>query len=302
VSDPAIAQPVFGRLLTAMVTPFRADGSLDLEGAAALAEHLVEAGNDGLVLNGTTGESPTTSDDEKSALVRAVNDAVGDRAHVVAGVGTHDTEHSIHLAEQALKAGATGLLAVTPYYNKPPQSGLVAHFTAIADATDLPVMLYDIPKRTACEIESETLLRLSEHPRIVANKDAKGDLPGSSYVMANCDLTYYSGDDVMTVPLMSVGAVGVVSVIGHAATPRMRALVDAAAAGDFASALDIHRELLPVFTGMFRTQGVILAKAALTHLDLPGGPVRLPLVDATPDQVLQLVRDLAAGRVPGFIA
>lgn len=307
MSDPAPvyglpAEPVFGRLLTAMVTPFRGDGSLDIEGAAALAEHLVDAGNDGLVLNGTTGESPTTTDDEKSALVRAVNDAVGDRAHVVAGVGTNDTEHSIHLAEQALKAGASGLLAVSPYYNKPPQAGLIAHFTAIADATDLPVMLYDIPGRTGVAIASETLVRLAEHPRIVANKDAKGDLPGSSFVMANTDLTYYSGDDVMTVPLMSVGAIGVVSVVGHVASPRMRALVDAAAAGDFATARAIHRELLPVFTGMFRTQGVILAKAALAHLGLPGGTVRLPLVDATDGERAQLLRDLASGHVPGFAA
>jgi 4-hydroxy-tetrahydrodipicolinate synthase len=292
----------FGRILTAMITPFRPDGGLDLDGAQRLATHLVDAGNDGLVLSGTTGESPTTTDAEKDALLRAVLEAVGHRAVVIAGAGSNDTAHSIELACAAEKAGAHGLLLVTPYYNKPPQSGLVAHFTAIADATALPVMLYDIPHRSGIPIETETLLRLAEHPRIVANKDAKGDLPGASAVMARSDLVYYSGDDALNLPLLAVGAVGIVSVVSHLVTGRLAEMVAAFQAGDVTRARDIHHELLPVFTGIFRTQGVILTKAALNTLGLPAGPVRLPLLDATPEQVAQLSLDLAAGGVAGFTA
>jgi len=284
----------FGRVLTAMVTPFTADGALDVDGAARLAEHLVDHGNDGLVISGTTGESPTTSDEEKERLLRAVVESVGDRAHVLAGIGTNDTAHSIELARAAEKAGASGLLAVTPYYSKPPQAGLVAHFEAVAGAAGLPVMLYDIPGRTAAAIETETLLRLAQHPQIVAVKDAKGDFSASAQVLARTDLTYYSGDDVSTLPLLALGAVGVVSVVGHVAAERIAAMVTAYAAGDPATALSIHRELLPLFTGFFRTQGVILTKAALGLAGLPGGPVRLPLVDATSAQVAQLRDDLAA--------
>jgi 4-hydroxy-tetrahydrodipicolinate synthase len=298
----ATAEAPFGRILTAMVTPFRPDGGVDLEGAQRLATHLVEAGNDGLVLNGTTGESPTTTDAEKDSLLRAVLEAVGDRAFVLAGAGSNDTAHSIELAYAAEKAGAHGLLIVTPYYNKPPQAGLVAHFTAIADATELPIMLYDIPHRTGLAIETETLLRLAEHPRIVANKDAKGDLAAASAVLARSELTYYSGDDVLNLPLLAVGAAGIVSVVAHVATPRLAEMVTAYRSGDVMRARDLHHELLPVFTGIFRTQGVILTKAALNHLGLPAGPVRLPLPDATPEQVTQLCRDLMAGGVAGFAA
>ena len=298
----ATADAPFGRILTAMVTPFRLDGGLDVDGAQRLATHLVDAGNDGLVLNGTTGESPTTTDGEKDTLLRAVLEAVGDRAWVLAGAGSNDTAHSIELAYAAEKAGAHGLLLVTPYYNKPPQTGLLAHFTAIADATELPVMLYDIPHRTGVALETDTLVRLAEHPRIVANKDAKGDLAGASAVLARSDLAYYSGDDVLNLPLLSVGAVGIVSVVAHVATPRLVELVSAYRSGDVTRARDLHHELLPVFTGLFRTQGVILTKAALNHLGLPAGPVRLPLLDATPDQVVQLCHDLAAGGVAGFTA
>lgn len=193
-------QTPFGRVLTAMVTPFTADGALDLDGAQRLATHLVDAGNDGLVVNGTTGESPTTSDAEKNDLVRAVREAVGDRAHVIAGVGTNDTRHSLELARAAEQAGAHGLLAVTPYYNKPPQEGLLRHFTAIADSTELPVMLYDIPGRSGVPINTETIVRLAEHPRIVANKDAKGDLGRASWAIARSGLAWYSGDDMLNLP------------------------------------------------------------------------------------------------------
>ncbi|MFI7278195.1 4-hydroxy-tetrahydrodipicolinate synthase [Streptomyces sp. NPDC049879] len=290
-------QTPFGRVLTAMVTPFTADGSLDVDGAQRLAAHLVDAGNDGLIVNGTTGESPTTSDAEKARLVRAVVEAVGDRAHVVAGVGTNDTRHSLELARAAEQAGAHGLLTVTPYYNKPPQEGLYQHFTAIADATGLPVMLYDIPGRSGVPITTETMVRLAAHPRIVANKDAKGDLGRASWAIATTGLAWYSGDDMLNLPLLSVGAVGVVSVVGHVVTPELRALIDSYTSGDVAKATEIHQKLLPVFTGMFRTQGVITTKAALDLQGLPGGPLRLPLVGLSADETAQLTRDLAAGGV-----
>ncbi|MEU3755568.1 4-hydroxy-tetrahydrodipicolinate synthase [Streptomyces olivoreticuli] len=290
-------QTPFGRVLTAMVTPFTADGALDLEGAQRLAAHLVDAGNDGLVVNGTTGESPTTSDAEKAQLVRAVVEAVGDRAHVVAGAGTNDTQHSVELARAAEKAGAHGLLAVTPYYNKPPQEGIFRHFTAIADATGLPVMLYDIPGRSGVPINTETIVRLAEHPRIVANKDAKGDLGRASWAIARSRLAWYSGDDMLNLPLLSVGAVGFVSVVGHLVTPELRALLSAYLDGDVAKATAVHQQLLPVFTGMFRTQGVITTKAALALKGLPAGPLRLPLVELSPEETEQLKRDLSAGGV-----
>lgn len=290
-------QTPFGRVLTAMVTPFTADGGIDLDGAQRLAAHLVDSGNDGLVVNGTTGESPTTTDAEKAQLVRAVVEAVGDRAHVVAGAGTNDTRHSAELARQAEAAGAHGLLLVTPYYNKPPQEGLYRHFTAVADATGLPVMLYDIPGRSGVAIGHETLVRLGEHPRIVANKDAKGDVAAASWAIARSGLAWYSGDDVLTLPLLSVGAVGVVSVAGHLVAAEAKTMIEAHLAGDVAKATAIHQSLLPVFTGIFRTQGVILTKAALELQGHPAGPVRLPLVGATPEEITQLRQDLAAGGV-----
>jgi 4-hydroxy-tetrahydrodipicolinate synthase len=291
-SDP---EHPFGRLLTAMVTPFGVDGSLDLEKAARLATYLVdEQGNDGLVVNGTTGESPTTSDGEKADLVAAVADAVGDRAHVVAGVGTFDTVHSIHLTEQAAKAGATGVLVVTPYYSKPPQAGLLMHFRAIADASELPVMLYDIPGRTATPIATETMLELAAHERIVAVKDAKGDLMATSRVLAETGLAYYSGDDGMTLPMLSVGAVGVVGTSTHFSGPGTKAMIEAYERGDVTSARALHRALLPIYSGIFRTQGCILVKAGLKLRGIDVGPVRAPLVDATEHEISHLRADLAA--------
>ncbi len=280
-----------------MVTPFHADGALDLDGAATLATCLVDAGNDGLVVNGTTGESATTTDEEKERLLRAVVEAVGDRAAIVAGIGTNDTRHTLELARAAEKTGVDGLLAVTPYYTKPPQAGLLAHFRAIGDATELPVMLYDIPGRAGVAIHTETLLRLSEHPRIVAVKDAKDDLGAASWVMSRSGLRYYSGTDVLNLPLLAVGATGFVSVVGHLVADRLAAMYAAFAAGDPAGALRIHNDLLPVYTGIFRTQGAILTKAALTLAGLPGGPVRPPLADATPAEITQLSADLADGQV-----
>jgi 4-hydroxy-tetrahydrodipicolinate synthase len=288
----------FGRVLTAMVTPFDADGELDLDGAARLAVELMDSGHDGLVLNGTTGESPTTSDAEKERLVRAVVEAVGDRAVILAGVGTNDTRHTVELARAAEKAGADGLLVVTPYYNKPPQTGLYEHFRTVADATGLPVMLYDIPGRSGVPIATETLIRLAEHDRIVAVKDAKDDLAASSVVLAATDLAYYSGSDMFNLPLLSIGAVGFVSVVGHLTGSRLRRLVEAYTSGATAEATALHRELLPVYEGIFRTQGTILVKAALALQNRPGGGVRSPLVPATPAQIEQLRMDLVAGGVP----
>ena len=290
----AVPRP-FGRLLTAMVSPFNADGSLDLDGAAALAAYLVdEQGNDALVVNGTTGESPTTTDAEKESLVRAVVEAVGDRARVVAGVGTNDTRHTIELAAAAEKAGAHGLLVVSPYYNKPPQAGLVRHFTAVADATGLPVLLYDIPHRTGVAIATETLVRLAEHDRIVGVKDAKGDLTATSWVTTRTDLAFYSGDDANTLPMLAIGGVGLVGTSTHFTGAATKQMIEAYDRGDHAAALALHRRLLPLFTGVFRTQGTILVKAGLNANGRPAGPTRPPLVDATADELAQLREDAAA--------
>ncbi len=293
----AAAAP-FGRMLTAMVTPMNADGSVDYPGAARLAEYLVaEMRNDGLVLSGTTGESPTTSDAEKDRLLRTVIEAVGDRAVIVAGVGTNDTAHSCELARAAERAGAAGLLVVTPYYSKPPQDALLAHFTAVADVTGLPVMLYDIPGRTGAPIATQTLQQLARHPRIIAVKDAKGDAGASSVVLASTDLVYYCGDDPLNLPWLAIGAAGLVSVHGHIVGDRLHEMIDAYRAGNVAGALKLHRELQPIYTGMTRTQGVITTKAALGLLGLPGGTLRLPLLAASAAEIEQLRTDLMAGGV-----
>lgn len=292
----------FGRMLTAMVTPMFSDGEIDYEGAARLATYLIdEQRNDGLVISGTTGEAPTTSDEEKDRLLRAVLEAVGDRATVITGVGTNDTRHSIHLAKAAERAGAHGLLAVAPYYNKPPQEGLIRHFTAIADATGLPVMLYDIPGRTGIPIAPESMVRLADHPRIVANKDAKDDIGATSWVMSRTDLAFYCGTDMMNLPLLSVGASGFVSVVGHIVGGDLHDMIDAYAGGDTAAATAIHRRLTPVYTGIFRTQGVITVKAVLDMFGLPGGVVRTPLADASAELRTLLREDLAAAGVKGPI-
>jgi len=290
-------QPPFGRLLTAMVTPFKDDLSIDWAGVEKLAAHLVSTGHDGIVVNGTTGEAPTTSDDEKIEIIKVVRNAVSGRAKVIAGAGNNETTHSVEQAEMAAKAGADGLLVVTPYYNKPPQAGIEAHFRAMADATDVPVMLYDIPGRTGMQIEPDTIVKLAAHPNIVALKDAKGDVASTSWVIKRCGIPVYSGDDILNLPLLSVGAVGFVSVCGHTVGADLRAMLDAWFSGNSEKALEIHQKLLPVYTGTFHTQGAILTKAALSMMGLPGGKVRLPLVDATPSQVSQLREDLRAGGV-----
>jgi 4-hydroxy-tetrahydrodipicolinate synthase len=288
----------FGRMMTAMITPMASDGSVDYDGAARLATYLVdEMRNEGLVVNGTTGEAPTTTDEEKERLIRVVLEAVGDRAKVVAGVGTNVTAHTIHLARQADQAGAHGLLVVSPYYNKPAQNALAAHFTAVADATELPVLIYDIPGRTAVAVATDTLVRLAEHPRIVGVKDAKGDLAATSQVLARSSLVYYSGDDMFNLPLLSIGAVGFVSVTGHVIGDRLREMIEAFIAGRNADARKIHLDALPVNVGLFRNQAAVLTKAALEMLLLPGGAVRGPLLPATAEERRQLREDLTAGGV-----
>lgn len=283
-----------GRLLTAMVTPFDVAGDLDLDAAVALASYLVdEQGNDGLVLNGTTGEAPTTSDAEKAELVAAVADAVGDRAVIVAGVGTFDTVHSIHLAGQAAKAGAHALLVVSPYYSRPPQDGLLQHFRAVADSTDLPVTIYDIPKRAGVAVETETMIALAQHEQIVAVKDAKGDVAASARVLAETDLAYYAGDDAMVLPMLSIGGAGVIGTSTHFSGAGTKALIEAYDRGDIAEALRLYRQLLPLYTGIFRTQGVILVKAGLSLQGRSAGPVRLPMVEATEHELSHLRQDLA---------
>jgi 4-hydroxy-tetrahydrodipicolinate synthase len=285
-------------MITAMITPMAPDGAVDYDGAARLAGYLVDdMRNEGLVVNGTTGEAPTTTDEEKERLLRVVLEAVGDRAKVVAGVGTNVTVHTQHLARQAERAGAHGLLVVTPYYSKPAQDALAAHFIAAADSTDLPVLIYDIPGRTGAEVASETLVKLAEHPRIIGVKDAK-DRPGaSSWVLARTDLVYYCGTDMVNLPWLSIGAVGVISVVGHLAGDRLLEMIEAYGAGRNAEALAIHQALLPVYSGIFRNQGAVMTKAALSMLGLPAGPVRGPLLDANEAERRQLREDLTAGNV-----
>jgi 4-hydroxy-tetrahydrodipicolinate synthase len=290
-------QAPFGRMITAMVTPFDKDGAIDWDGVAALANHLADHGHDAIAVNGTTGEAPTTKTSEKLEIIRVVKAAVGDRVKVLTGAGDNETSYTVDQAKRCAEVGADGLLIVTPYYNKPPQAGIEAHFKAVAAATDLPIMMYDIPGRTGVEIEQDTICRLAEVKNIVALKDAKGNPASTSWVIARTGLPVYSGDDILNLPLLSVGAVGFVSVCGHTVGNELREMLDAWFAGDAARALEIHQKLLPVFTGTFRTQGAILTKAALTMMGLPGGYTRLPLVDATEAQIAQLRKDLQQGGV-----
>lgn len=292
------AAAAFGTVLTAMVTPFNADGTkIDFVAAAQLANDLVELGNNGLVVNGTTGESPTTDEHEKLELLKVVLDAVGNRARVVAGAGSNDTAHSVLLAKDAAAAGAHGLLVVTPYYNKPPQAGIYAHMIAVADSTDLPIMVYDIPGRSGVAISNDTMLQLSEHPKILANKDAKGDIWAASQIMSQSDLAYYSGDDPLNLALLSVGAIGVVSVTGHVVADRHKQMVEAVQNNDVLTARKINESLVPITEGiMTRAGGAIMVKASLDLLGRAGGGyLRLPLVTATPEQRKVLKTDLIKG-------
>jgi len=291
-------QAPFGRLLTAMVTPFDKDGAIDWVGVEKLAQHLVDTGHDGIAVNGTTGEAPTTKSSEKLEIIKVVKKVVGSKIQVLSGAGDNETSYTVEQAKRSQDAGADGLLVVTPYYNKPPQAGIEAHFRAVAAVTDLPIMMYDIPGRTGVEIESDTIVKLFESvENIVALKDAKGNIAATSWVIKRTGIPVYSGDDILNLPFLSVGAVGFVSVCGHTVGLQLKAMLDAWFAGNSAKALEIHQQLLPVFTGTFRSQGAILTKAAMSLMGLPGGTTRLPLVDATPEQIEQLRKDLIAGGV-----
>lgn len=269
----------FGRSLCAMITPFTEAGALDLDGARRLADRLVTEGCDGLVLSGTTGESPTTTDAEKSALITAVREAVGTRASIVAGVGTFDTRHTVELALAAEKAGADGLLVVSPYYSRPPQDALEAHFREIADASGLPVMLYDIPGRTGTRIEPETMIRLAEHPRIVAVKDCSYDFLGTQKVLNRTELAYYAGCDEHILALYAVGAAGYISTVANVVPAQLRAVLDAFEAGDTAEAARLQQRATPLIELMMSAglPGTVTAKGLLAELGLPAGPVRTPL-------------------------
>ncbi|KOV69827.1 dihydrodipicolinate synthase [Streptomyces sp. MMG1121] len=282
-----------------MITPFTGAGALDLDGAQALAARLVAEGCDGLVLNGTTGESPTTTDAEKTELITAVREAVGDRASLVAGVGSADTRHTVELALAAGKAGADGVLVVTPYYSRPPQEAVEAHFRQVADASELPVMLYDIPGRTGTRIEPETMLRLAGHPHIVAVKDCSYDFLGTQKVLAHTELAYYAGCDEHVLALYAVGAAGCVSTVANAVPAHMAAVLDAFDAGDTVRARELQLRATPLIEAMMGAglPGTVTAKALLARLGLPAGPVRAPLLPAgreTADGLLALYEELAA--------
>ena len=297
-------EPIFGRLLTAMVTPFAEDRSVDEEATAKLAVELVERGNDGLVVCGTTGEYSTMTDEENARVFQVVKDAVGDRAKIVAGVGSNDTAHTLHLTELAEKVGVDGLLVVTPYYNKPTQTGLLAHFRAVADAADTPVMLYDIPGRAGIPIAPQTLVELAEHPNIVAVKDAKADLAAGTEVISRTDLQYYSGDDGLTLPWLSVGAVGLVGVTTHVAPEQFRGMIDAAVAGEMDEARRLHRELHPVAKAtMTRVPGAVAAKTILKWQGrLASDEVRLPHVKPTDEELALIRSDLEASVIASTIS
>ncbi|CAN5465737.1 4-hydroxy-tetrahydrodipicolinate synthase [soil metagenome] len=286
-----------GTVLTAMVTPFGPDGSLDTAAAKKVAKHLVDSGCDGLVVSGTTGESPTTSDDEKRELLRVVLEAVGDRARIIAGAGTYDTAHSVHLAKAAAAEGAHGLLVVTPYYSRPSQAGLLAHFTTVADATDLPVVLYDIPPRSVVPIEFDTIRELANHPNIVGIKDAKGDLHGGGQIIADTGLVYYSGDDALNLPWLAMGAVGFISVWGHLAAGALRDMLSAFNSGDVATARKISVTLGPLCEAQARLGGVTLSKEGLRLQGIEVGDPRLPQLPATEAQIEALAADMRAAAV-----
>ena len=277
----------FGSLITAMVTPFREEGhALDVDGAQRLASHLLDTGSDAIVVAGSTGESPTLSYKEKAELFRAVGEVTTGRGKLICGTGTYSTAETLELTQAAEDAGADGLLVVTPYYNKPPQRGLIAHFERVADATELPIIVYNIPGRTATRIEHETLLQLAERPNIVAVKDSTGDFQGVSRLMAEAppDFEVYSGDDWATFGYVCLGAVGLVSVASHLVGPQIRQMIELIQTGDVPAARKIHEDLSPLFNALFITSNPIPLKAALEMIGLPAGVPRLPLVPATAEE------------------
>lgn len=299
----AQAQKHFGRMLTAMVTPMTSAGDIDYDGVQSLATFLADNGHDGLVVNGTTGESATTTDEENFNTVSAVVEAVGDRVRVVAGVGTNDTNHSCYAAEEMAKRGAHGALIVTPYYNKPTQAGIIEHVRHVAEAAGLPAMLYDIPGRTAMPLQADTIRALAEIPQVKALKDAKGDIFTSSVLMNELDLLWYSGDDPLNLSWLAQGAVGMVSVTGHVAGKAYREMMLAMDEGDVSTARDIHAQLIPVVQAMmFTSQGAIMAKAAMAELGvIRSNFVRLPLLPAAPADIDTLWRGMENSGLYGRI-
>jgi 4-hydroxy-tetrahydrodipicolinate synthase len=288
----------FGSVITAMVTPFGVDGKLDVAAIAPLANHLVNLGNDGIVVNGTTGESATVDDDEKLTVLQEVINAVGGKAKVIAGVGSNDTAHSIRLAKDAKRVGADASLIVTPYYNKPSADGLYAHFIAVTEATDLPVMIYDIPGRSAIAIPKDVMMRLAEHPLVLANKDARADLAFSTEMIRNSGLQWFSGDDILNLPMLSIGAHGFVSVCGHLVADRLKQMRDAFVSGNIETALKLNQDLVPVYTSVMSTiPGVMAVKAALSLQGHLKNVVRLPLVPANEKQITELKRGLTEGGI-----
>ena len=282
----------FGTVLVAMVTPFDKDMKLDVDAGVKLAAKLVDDGCDGLVLGGTTGESPTTSTAEKLTLIREVKNALGERAKIVAGAGNYSTDSSVDLAQQSVNAGADALLIVTPYYSKPPQEGVYQHFKTIASAVDAPIMLYDIPGRTATPIAEETAMRLAEVPNIVAIKEAKGDLAAGARLYQKTELALYSGDDPINIPWLSVGATGFVSVVGHCAARTLRDMRTAFDRGDLAEALRLNSTMFPLNRAMARSGGVSFAKAALDIMGMSVGSPRLPQVPLSDEARDALLEDL----------
>jgi 4-hydroxy-tetrahydrodipicolinate synthase len=287
-----------GRLLTAMVTPFGAGGDVDLDCATTLARRLVAGGCDGVVVNGTTGESPTLTSNERLAMLDAVRAALPDHA-VVMGTGSYDTAASIALTREAMQRGADAALVVTPYYSKPPEEGLVAHYEAIADV-GLPVLMYNIPSRCVINMSATLQLRLARHPNIVGTKEC-ADLEQVAQIVAGAPEGFrvWSGDDVAALPQLSVGAYGVISVAGHICAPALRRLIDAYVAGEVAEASALHRRLMPLFKALFMTANPIAVKAAVTMLGLDVGTPRLPLVplDAERTETLRAVLDAAGDLV-----
>jgi 4-hydroxy-tetrahydrodipicolinate synthase len=278
---------MLGDVLTAIVTPFRADGSVDLDAFRELAVHLVDHGNDGLVVAGTTGESPTLSDAEKLQLFAAARDAVGDRASVVAGTGTYDTAHSVHLTKQAHELGVDGILVVTPYYSKPPQRAIVRHFEEIASATDKPVIVYNIPGRVIVNIEPETIEELAQIPNVTAVKQAHDDL-GEARRIVEIGLDLYAGDDNLTFPFLQLGGRGVISVDGHIWGAQIKEMVRLFKAGDAEGAAALHAELQPAFDLLRIQTNPIPIKAALNLLGHEVGGYRLPMVEPTAQELEQI--------------
>lgn len=287
----------FGRLLTAMVTPFLDNGEVDYAEVKRLAVHLIENGNDSILVCGTTAETPTLNHEEKVNIVKAVKEAVGDRAKIVVGTGTNCTRTTIEATKEMEALGADGILVVEPYYNKPSQEGMYQHFKAVAEATSLPIILYNIPGRCGVNMTPELIARLAQIPNIVAVKEAGGSVEQVSKIrtLVPDDFVIYSGDDSLTLPMMSVGAYGVISVAAHVAGKEIRAMIDAYVAGNVAEAAQWHKKLYPIFKSLFITANPVPVKYALSQVGFGNGKVRLPLVEANDSEkaiVFQTMKDL----------